>query len=44
MILGAAGLVLLLAAGLATYYAISYAVLYVLGKAFPLAGRSRRRT
>jgi hypothetical protein len=42
VILGAVGMVVMLAAGLATYYAISYAVLYVVGKAFPLAGRRRR--
>ncbi len=44
MIPGVVGLVVMLVAGLATYSAISYAVLFVVGKAFPLAGRRRRRT
>lgn len=43
LIVGAAGLVLMLAAAFATYYAISYLVLYLVGRLLPLAGRRNRR-
>jgi hypothetical protein len=39
---GLAGLVLLMAAALAAYYALSYFVLWALGRLLPLAGRRRR--
>jgi hypothetical protein len=41
VILLAVGGVLMIAAVILTYYAISYAVLFLVGKAFPLAGRRR---
>jgi len=40
--LGIFGLVLIVAAGIAIYYAISYLVLYLVGRVFPLTGRRRR--
>jgi hypothetical protein len=42
VIIGFVGLVGMLAAALATYYVISFAVLYLVGKAFPLGGRRRQ--
>lgn len=42
MIVAAVGGFLLMAMVVAAYYVISYGVLYLVGKAFPLAGRRRR--
>jgi len=42
-VLGLAVTIVAIGAAVATYYLFSYAVLYLVGKAFPLAGRSRRR-
>ena len=42
MILVTVGGVLMIAAVIVTYYVISYAVLFLVGKAFPLTGGRRR--
>lgn len=42
LLLGLVETIVLMAAAVATYYAFSYAILYLVGKAFPLAGRHRR--
>ena len=43
MIAGFVGTVAMFATVLATFYAISFGVLYLAGRALPLAGRRRRR-
>jgi hypothetical protein len=43
LVVAFAGLVALMVATIGTYYVISYAVLYLVGKAFPLTGWRRRR-
>ena len=43
LIVGAAGLVVMLGAALATYYVISYLVLYLVGRLLPLTGRRGNR-
>ena len=42
LIVSVLSLVAMLAAGIAVYYVISYAVLWLVGKALPLTGRRRR--
>jgi hypothetical protein len=42
VIVGLVGLVAMITAVVAAYYAVSFAVLFLVGKAFPLAGRRRR--
>jgi hypothetical protein len=42
LIVSVLGLGALLGAGIAAYYVISYAVLWLVGKALPLTGRRRR--
>lgn len=42
VIAGIVGTVAMLAAVTATYYAISYAALYLIGRLLPLTGRRRR--
>ena len=42
VIAGFVGAMVMLAAAVATYYAISYGVLYLIGRLLPLAGRRRR--
>jgi hypothetical protein len=41
VIVGLAGGVALIAVSIGAYYLISYAVLYAVGKVFPLTGRRR---
>ncbi len=43
LLLGLIGLVIAIAAAVATYYAFSYIVLYIVGRVLPLAGRHKRR-
>jgi hypothetical protein len=43
VVIGFAGLVALIATTVAIYYVISYAVLFLVGKALPLTGWRRRR-
>ncbi|HEY2432927.1 MAG TPA: hypothetical protein VGI12_09675 [Vicinamibacterales bacterium] len=42
LVVGFIGLVAMLGAALSICYVISYAVLFLVGKALPLAGRRRR--
>jgi hypothetical protein len=43
LLFGLVATLAVLAAAVAAYYIFSYAVLYIVGKVFPLAGRHRRR-
>jgi hypothetical protein len=43
LLLGLVGTIVVIAAAVAAYYVFSYAILYVVGRAFPLAGRHRRQ-
>jgi hypothetical protein len=42
LFVGLVGTLAVIAAALAAYYALSYFVLYVVGRLLPLAGRRRR--
>jgi hypothetical protein len=41
VVIGVVSLVAMVAAAITVYYVISYAVLWLVGKAFPLTGRRR---
>ena len=43
LLLGLMGTIIVTAAAIVAFYAFSYAVLYVVGRALPLAGRRKRR-